>query len=140
MSEIPPVRSPPAKPARSACCSGIILLRPGEPLDVRKLYIEGVRDQRPSPTRATRTTLQIGAESEVLRHLLQRLPGQLLAALVDAGPGGAAGGAHRVGPRRRLPPKATGARISGGHRDHQQRRPPTSAEFEIELAPFEDGG
>ena len=43
----------------------IILPRPGEPLDVRKLYIEESTTNARRAHAATRTTLQIGAESEV---------------------------------------------------------------------------
>src|SRR4029079_8019760 len=43
----------------------IILPRPGEPLDVRKLYIEESATNARRAHSATRTTLQIGAESEV---------------------------------------------------------------------------
>lgn len=55
--------------------SRVILPRPGEPLDVRKLYLEE------STTNARRacanpTSLQIGAGVRgVVRHLLQRFPG-----------------------------------------------------------------
>jgi len=70
--------------------SRVILPRPGEPLDVRKLYIE----EPASDARAhalSRTALEIGAESEVsVRHLLQCVPGQLLAPVVDAGSCGVA--------------------------------------------------
>ena len=45
--------------------SRIILPRPGEPLDVRKLYIEESNTNARRAHAATRTTLQIGAESEV---------------------------------------------------------------------------
>jgi galactofuranosylgalactofuranosylrhamnosyl-N-acetylglucosaminyl-diphospho-decaprenol beta-1,5/1,6-galactofuranosyltransferase len=45
--------------------SRIILPRPGEPLDVRKLYIEESNTNARRAHSATRTTLQIGAESEV---------------------------------------------------------------------------
>src|SRR4029079_15746274 len=43
----------------------IILPRPGEPLDVRKLYIEESETNARRAHAPTRTTLEIGAESEV---------------------------------------------------------------------------
>src|SRR5215216_6565728 len=43
----------------------IILPRPGEPLDVRKLYLEESTTNARRAHAETRTTLQIGAESEV---------------------------------------------------------------------------
>src|SRR5258707_4733534 len=43
----------------------VILPRPGEPLDVRKLYIEESETNARRAHPPTRTTLEIGAESEV---------------------------------------------------------------------------
>src|SRR5262245_43379881 len=43
----------------------VILPRPGEPLDVRKLYLEESASNTRRAHAPTRTTLQIGAESEV---------------------------------------------------------------------------
>ena len=43
----------------------VILPRPGEPLDVRKLYIEESETNARRAHAPTRTTLEIGAESEV---------------------------------------------------------------------------
>ena len=43
----------------------IILPRPGEPLDVRKLYLEESTTNARRAHATTRTSLQIGAESEV---------------------------------------------------------------------------
>src|SRR5215207_6921705 len=45
--------------------SRVILPRPGEPLDVRKLYIEESTTNARRAHAPTRTTLEIGAESEV---------------------------------------------------------------------------
>src|SRR3974377_2407149 len=45
--------------------SRIILPRPGEPLDVRKLYLEESTTNARRAHATTRTSLQIGAESEV---------------------------------------------------------------------------
>lgn len=43
----------------------VILLRPGEPLDVRKLYVEESDTNAKCAHAPTRTTLEIAAESEV---------------------------------------------------------------------------
>src|ERR1700758_3413849 len=43
----------------------VILPRPGEPLDVRKLYIEESTTNARRAHATSRTTLQVGAESEV---------------------------------------------------------------------------
>ena len=63
----------------------IILPRPGEPLDVRKLYIEESSTNARRAHAATRTHLadRRGVGGVVL-DVLQRVPGELLAALVDA--------------------------------------------------------
>src|SRR5258705_10138338 len=45
--------------------SRVILPRPGEPLDVRKLYVEESTTNARRAHPPTRTTLEIGAESEV---------------------------------------------------------------------------
>src|SRR5947209_19239452 len=45
--------------------SRIILPRPGEPLDVRKLYLEESTTNARRAHATSRTSLQIGAESEV---------------------------------------------------------------------------
>ena len=84
--------------------SRIILPRPGEPLDVRKLYIEESNTNARRAHAATRTTLEIGAESEVsfATYFNASRP-----ATGGAGPSlrlrGAARRAHRHRPRRRLP-------------------------------------
>lgn len=56
--------------------SRVILPRPGEPLDVRKLYLEESTTNARRAHAPTRTSLQIGAGVRgVVRHLLQRFPG-----------------------------------------------------------------
>ena len=65
MSDIP---SGPRESGESRAISllgRVILPRPGEPLDVRKLYIEESTTNARRAHANTRTTLQIGAESEV---------------------------------------------------------------------------
>lgn len=121
----------------------IILPRPGEPLDVRKLYLEESDTNAKRAHAPTRTSLSIGAESEVsfctyfnavpasywrrwsiLRSVVLRLE---------------LSGHGRVDVYRS---KADGSRIHvqgsefstpGGAHD-------TLVEFEVDLGPFEDGG
>ncbi|MGI9123936.1 MAG: glycosyltransferase family 2 protein, partial [Mycobacterium sp.] len=65
MSEIPtgPITSGESRAV--SLLARVILPRPGEPLDVRKLYIEESETNSRRAHATTRTTLQIGAESEV---------------------------------------------------------------------------
>lgn len=120
----------------------IILPRPGEPLDVRKLYIEESDTNSGRAHASTRTTLQIGPESEVsFATYFNAFPASywrrwstlnsvVLKVVLT--------GAARVDVYRS---KATGARISVGGTEIISDGPhPAAAEFEIELAPFEDGG
>lgn len=121
----------------------IILPRPGEPLDVRTLYLEE------SPTNArrahapTRTSLSVGAESEVsFCTYFNALPASywrrwsILSSVVLrlelAGHG-------RVDVYRS---KADGSRIHVQGREFavEPGTDSTFVEFETELAPFEDGG
>ncbi|BDT84375.1 glycosyltransferase [Nocardia cyriacigeorgica] len=121
----------------------IILPRPGEPLDVRTLYLEE------SPTNArrahapTRTSLSVGAESEVsFCTYFNALPASywrrwsILSSVVLrlelAGHG-------RVDVYRS---KADGSRIHVQGREFavEPGADSTFVEFETELAPFEDGG
>ena len=120
----------------------IILPRPGEPLDVRKLYIEESNTNARRAHAATRTTLQIGAESEVsFSTYFNAFPASywrrwstlqsvvLRAELTGTG---------RVDVYRS---KATGARIFvEGRPFHHDGDEPQAVEFEIGLEPFEDGG
>ena len=120
----------------------IILPRPGEPLDVRKLYIEESNTNARRAHSATRTTLQIGAESEVsFSTYFNAFPASywrrwstlesvvLRAELTGTG---------RVDVYRS---KATGARIFvEGRPFHHDGDEPQAVEFEIGLEPFEDGG
>ena len=65
MSEIPSGPIPPGQTRAVSLLARVILPRPGEPLDVRKLYIEESDTNARRAHAASRTTLQIGAESEV---------------------------------------------------------------------------
>lgn len=124
--------------------SRVILPRPGEPLDVRKLYIEESTTNARRAHAPTRTTLEIGAESEVsfatyfnafpasYWRRWSVLPSVVLRVELA--------GTGRVDVYRS---KATGARIAlsgiafSGEPDSAGS---TSVEFEVGLEPFEDGG
>ena len=120
----------------------VILPRPGEPLDVRKLYLEESTTNARRAHAVTRTTLQIGAESEVsFAAYFNAFPASywrrwtacksvvLRAELTGTG---------RVDVYRT---KATGARIFVEGRGFASTADqPTTLEFEVELEPFEDGG
>lgn len=120
----------------------VILPRPGEPLDVRKLYLQESMTNARRAHSATRTTLQIGAESEVsFATYFNAFPASywrcwttlrsvvLRAELTGAG---------RVDLYRT---KATGARIFVEGRGFDSRPDrPAVLEFEVDLGPFEDGG
>ena len=60
-----PARSTPESTRAVSLLARVILPRPGEPLDVRKLYIEESETNARRAHAPTRTTLEIGAESEV---------------------------------------------------------------------------
>ncbi|GFG73672.1 glycosyltransferase [Mycobacterium botniense] len=120
----------------------VILPRPGEPLDVRKLYLEESRTNTRRARAVTRTTLEISAESEVsFATYFNAFPASywrrwttcksvvLRIELTGAG---------RVDVYRT---KATGARIFiEGRRFITTPDVSTILEFEMSLAPFEDGG
>ncbi len=129
----------------------IILPRPGEPLDVRKLYIEESDTNARRAHAPTRTTLEIGAESEVsFATYFNAFPASywrrwsILEAVVLRVE---LTGSARVDIYRS---KATGARITvGGAPIASGNVEPAagsdvgasaSVEFEIDLTPFEDGG
>lgn len=120
----------------------IILPRPGEPLDVRKLYIEESETNARRAHATSRTTLQIGEESEVsFATYFNAFPASYWrrwSTLTSVVLRVELTGAARVDVYRS---KATGARISvGGTEIISGSDAPAAAEFEIELAPFEDGG
>ncbi|PQD98213.1 glycosyl transferase [Mycobacterium sp. EPG1] len=121
----------------------IILPRPGEPLDVRKLYIEESDTNARRAHAPTRTSLEIGPESEVsFATYFNAFPASywrrwsILESVVLRVE---LSGSARVDVYRS---KATGARITVGGASvvSTVEGEPAVAEFEIELAPFEDGG
>ena len=65
MSDIPSGALDSAESRAVSLLSRVILPRPGEPLDVRQLYIEESSTNARRAHAPTRTTLEIGAESEV---------------------------------------------------------------------------
>jgi galactofuranosylgalactofuranosylrhamnosyl-N-acetylglucosaminyl-diphospho-decaprenol beta-1,5/1,6-galactofuranosyltransferase len=121
----------------------IILPRPGEPLDVRKLYIEESETNARRAHAPTRTTLEIGAESEVsFATYFNALPASYWrrwSTLESVVLRVELTGTARVDVYRS---KATGARItvSGAPVSSGDSEEPAVVEFEIGLDPFEDGG
>ena len=65
MSDIPSGALDAGESKAVSLLARVILPRPGEPLDVRKLYIEESETNARRAHAPTRTTLEIGAESEV---------------------------------------------------------------------------
>ncbi|MDO3638480.1 glycosyltransferase [Mycolicibacterium arseniciresistens] len=143
MSDIPTGALDAEKPKSVSLLSRVILPRPGEPLDVRKLYIEESTTNARRAHAPTRTTLEIGAESEVsFATYFNAFPASywrrwstldsvvLRVELV---------GSARVDVYRS---KATGARITVGGTEaiSPDEDTPAVVEFEIGLDPFEDGG
>jgi galactofuranosylgalactofuranosylrhamnosyl-N-acetylglucosaminyl-diphospho-decaprenol beta-1,5/1,6-galactofuranosyltransferase len=143
MSDIPTGALDAGQPKSVSLLSRVILPRPGEPLDVRKLYIEESTTNARRAHAPTRTTLEIGAESEVsFATYFNAFPASywrrwstldsvvLRVELV---------GSARVDVYRS---KATGARITVGGTEAVSADDDTPAvvEFEIGLDPFEDGG
>jgi len=128
----------------------IILPRPGEPLDVRKLYIEESDTNARRAHAPTRTTLEIGAESEVsFATYFNAFPASYWrrwSTLESVVLRVELTGTARVDVYRS---KATGARITiggapvssgSGTATDSDVGARASVEFDIELSPFEDGG
>jgi galactofuranosylgalactofuranosylrhamnosyl-N-acetylglucosaminyl-diphospho-decaprenol beta-1,5/1,6-galactofuranosyltransferase len=142
MSEIPSGALAGGDTRAVSLLSRIILPRPGEPLDVRKLYIEESDTNARRAHAPTRTELEIGAESEVsFATYFNAFPASywrrwstLETVLLRVELTGSA----RVDVYRS---KATGARITvGGAPIVGEGGAPAVLEFEVELTPFEDGG
>jgi galactofuranosylgalactofuranosylrhamnosyl-N-acetylglucosaminyl-diphospho-decaprenol beta-1,5/1,6-galactofuranosyltransferase len=117
----------------------VILPRPGEPLDVRKLYLQESTTNARRAHATTRTSLQIGAESEVsFATYFNAFPASYwrrwttLASVVLRAE---LTGAGRVDVYRT---KATGARIYIDGRNFAGSA--ETLELEVGLQPFEDGG
>lgn len=142
MSDIPSGALDSTESRAVSLLSRIILPRPGEPLDVRKLYIEESETNARRAHAPTRTTLEIGAESEVsFATYFNAFPASywrrwsILESVVLRVE---LSGTARIDLYRS---KATGARITvGGTEASSVGDTPAVIEFEVELAPFEDGG
>ncbi|MCV7343544.1 glycosyltransferase [Mycolicibacterium rhodesiae] len=143
MSEIPSGPIAAGETKAVSLLSRVILPRPGEPLDVRKLYIEESDTNARRAHAPTRTTLEIGAESEVsFATYFNAFPASYWrrwSTLESVVLRVELTGSARVDVYRS---KATGARITVGGTEisSPDATTPTSAEFEIGLDPFEDGG
>lgn len=143
MSDIPAGPVPAGQTRAVSLLARVILPRPGEPLDVRKLYIEESDTNARRAHAATRTTLQIGAESEVsFATYFNAFPASYWrrwSTLESVVLRVELTGSARVDIYRS---KANGARISVGGTEiiSPDAATPGTCEFEIELAPFEDGG
>ncbi|MBS4727998.1 glycosyltransferase [Mycobacterium sp. SM1] len=128
--------------AATSLLARVILPRPGEPLDVRALYLQESITNTRRARAASRTTLHISAQSEVsFATYFNAFPASywrrwttltsvvLHAELIGAG---------RVDVYRS---KATGARIFiEGRGFASPENQPITVEFEVGLDPFEDGG
>jgi galactofuranosylgalactofuranosylrhamnosyl-N-acetylglucosaminyl-diphospho-decaprenol beta-1,5/1,6-galactofuranosyltransferase len=144
MSDIPSGALAAGQPKAVSLLSRIILPRPGEPLDVRKLYIEESSTNARRAHAPTRTSLEIGAESEVsFATYFNAFPASywrrwsILESVVLRVE---LTGSARVDVYRS---KATGARITvGGSAVSSADADESTAvvEFEVGLDPFEDGG
>jgi len=151
MSDIPSGALDAGESKAASLLARVILPRPGEPLDVRKLYIEESETNARRAHPPTRTTLEIGAESEVsFATYFNAFPASYWrrwSTLESVVLRIELTGSARVDVYRS---KATGARITvggapissetGGHATGSDVGGTASVEFEIGLDPFEDGG
>ena len=143
MSDIPSGPIAPGESRAVSLLARVILPRPGEPLDVRKLYIEESETNSRRAHAPTRTTLEIGSESEVsFATYFNAFPASYWrrwSTLESVVLRVELTGSARVDVYRS---KATGARITVGGTEvvSVDADTPTAAEFEIGLDPFEDGG
>src|SRR6478609_5093358 len=143
MSDIPSGALDAGESKAVSLLARVILPRPGEPLDVRKLYIEESETNARRAHAPTRTTLEIGAESEVsFATYFNALPASYWrrwSVLESVVLRVELTGSARVDVYRS---KATGARITvgGAPASSDDSGEPATVEFEIGLDPFEDGG
>jgi galactofuranosylgalactofuranosylrhamnosyl-N-acetylglucosaminyl-diphospho-decaprenol beta-1,5/1,6-galactofuranosyltransferase len=143
MSDIPSGALDAGQTRAVSLLSRVILPRPGEPLDVRKLYIEESTTNSRRAHAPSRTTLEIGAESEVsFATYFNAFPASYWrrwSVLESVVLRVELTGSARVDVYRS---KATGARItvSGDEVSSKDASTTAVAEFEIGLDPFEDGG
>ncbi len=143
MSDIPSGALDAGESKAVSLLARVILPRPGEPLDVRKLYIEESETNAKRAHPPTRTTLEIGAESEVsFATYFNAFPASYWrrwSTIESVVLRIALTGSARVDVYRS---KATGARITvgGAPVSSGDSDEPASIEFEISLDAFEDGG
>src|SRR3954465_8912509 len=143
MSDIPAGALDAGESKAISLLARVILPRPGEPLDVRKLYIEESDTNARRAHAPTRTTLEIGAESEVsFATYFNAFPASYWrrwSTLESVVLRVELTGSARVDLYRS---KATGARIIVGGAPISSGVAGERAvlEFEIDLEPFEDGG
>ncbi|MGB8406984.1 MAG: glycosyltransferase [Mycobacterium sp.] len=143
MSDIPSGALAGGQSRAVSLLSRVILPRPGEPLDVRKLYIVESATNARRAHAPNRTTLEIGAESEVsFATYFNAFPASYWrrwSTLTSVVLRVELTGSARVDVYRS---KATGARITvgGSEIDSGSDGLPAEVEFEIGLEPFEDGG
>ena len=143
MSDIPSGPLDAGESRAVSLLSRVILPRPGEPLDVRKLYIEESETNSRRAHAPTRTTLEIGPESEVsFATYFNAFPASYWrrwSTLESVVLRVELTGSARVDVYRS---KATGSRITVGGAPLSSPADDTPAwtEFEIGLDPFEDGG
>ncbi|MGV0792085.1 glycosyltransferase [Mycolicibacterium sp. XJ1819] len=143
MSDIPSGALDTAESRAVSPLARIIMPRPGEPLDVRKLYIEESDTNSRRAHAPDRTTLEIGAESEVsFATYFNAFPASYWrrwSSLESVVLRVELTGSARVDVYRS---KATGARITVGGAPiaSADSTEPAAVEFEIDLTPFEDGG
>ena len=142
MSDIPSGRLDSGQTRAVSLLSRVILPRPGEPLDVRKLYIEESDTNARRAHAPSRTTLEIGPESEVsFATYFNAFPASYWrrwSTLESVVLRVELTGSGRVDVYRT---KATGARITvGGASFSGSTEAPDVIEFEVGLDPFEDGG
>ena len=143
MSEIPSGPLDSGTSRAVSLLSRVILPRPGEPLDVRKLYLEESDTNARRAHARTRTALEIGPESEVsFATYFNAFPASYWrrwSTLDSVVLRVELTGSARVDVYRS---KATGARITvgGAAVASVDDSSPATAEFEIGLDPFEDGG
>src|SRR5690349_1920799 len=143
MSDIPSGAFDAGESKAVSLLARVILPRPGEPLDVRKLYFEESDTNARRAHAPTRTTLEIGAESEVsFATYFNGFPASYWrrwSVLESVVLRVELTGSARVDVYRS---KATGARITvgGAPASSGDSDEPAVVEFEIGLDPFEDGG
>jgi galactofuranosylgalactofuranosylrhamnosyl-N-acetylglucosaminyl-diphospho-decaprenol beta-1,5/1,6-galactofuranosyltransferase len=143
MSDIPSGALDAGESKAVSLIARVILPRPGEPLDVRKLYIEESDTNARRAHAPTRTTLEIGAESEVsFATYFNAFPASYWrrwSVLESVVLRVELSGSARIDVYRS---KATGARITvgGAPVSSDDSDEPAVVEFEIGLDPFEDGG